>query len=236
MAAAVKTHAAQFVWSYLLAPFLAFLPSRWRDMWFIDHHIHWRTATIISGLLQFFLAPILLLLWASGEVCSLATALGFGCGGGPTQMFSLVILGFNPVTWLLIYLIFEGFGRAFAAAMLGESPGTLVLLAPDWLYLFLKRKFRPAPPPLPDLITQDDLRPDWQLKIEASRRKRDWEAGRLLRYAGNFYRIESCAQAIGLRPCIYQLRRLPAGVASRSVILYSPETPAAPPQLSPERR
>jgi hypothetical protein len=234
MAAAIKTHAAQFVWSYLLGPILAFLPARWRVKCFGDRHIHWRTATIVSGILQFCFAPVLLLFWSASGVCLLERELGFDCGGGAMQTLSLFILTLNPVTWLLIYLIFEGFGRAFAAAMLGETPGTLVLLAPDWLYLFVKRKWSPAPPPLPDLVTQDDVRADWQLKIEASRPKRDWEAGRLLRYAGNFYRIESCAQAIGLRPCIYQLRRLPAGVASRSVILYSPEEPSTRPVLSPQ--
>jgi hypothetical protein len=236
MIAIAKGHAGQFLWSYLLGPLLAFLPSRWRANWSGSHLINWRTATIISGILQFLFAPLLLLLWASGEVCSLEKALGFGCGGGPTQTFSLVILGFNPITWLLIYLIFEGFGRAFAAAMLGEMPGTLAVYAPDAIYRFLKRKLRPAPPAWPDLVTQDDLRADWQLKIESSLAKRDWAAGRLLRYNGNFYRIESCAETTGLRPFVYQLRRLAAGFTSRSMILYSPEPPATPPLLSPQKR
>jgi hypothetical protein len=236
MSAAIKGHANQFLWSYLLGPLLAFLPSRWRANWSVSHLINWRTATIISGVLQFLFAPFVLLLWASGEVCSLETALGFGCGGGPTQTFSLVILGFNPISWLLIYLIFEGAGRTFAAAMLGEMPGTLALVAPDAIYQFLKRKLRPAPPPWPDLITQDDRGTDWQLKIASSLPKREWESGRLLRYNGNFYRIESCAETTGLRPFVYQLRRLSAGVTSRTVILYSPEAPAAQPELSPQRR
>jgi hypothetical protein len=236
MLATAKGHAGQFLWSYVLGPFLALLPSRWRAKWFTTQPIHWRSATIISGIVQFFLAPLLLLLWASGEVCSLEKALGFGCGGGELQTFSVVAIGLNPVTWFFIYLIFEGAGRAFSASMLGEMPGTLALVAPDWLYLFIKKKLRPAPPVRPDLITQDDLRADWQLMIASSLPKRDWEAGRLLRYNGNFYRIESCAETTGLRPFVYQLRRLAAGFASRSVILYSPEPPAAPPLLSPQKR
>jgi hypothetical protein len=215
-------HASQFVWSYVLGPFLSFFPQRWRDKWFVHQHIAWRPATIISGILQFLFSPFLLLLWSASEVCSLEQSLGFGCGGGPTQTFSLLLAAMNPITWLMIYLIFEGFGRAFAAAMLGETPGTLVLVVPDLLYRYIKKRRERAAPQRADLVTQDDLRADWQLKIESSQPKRDWQAGRLLRYGDHYYRIEACNESAGPRPSVYLLRRLPMGVPSRSVIIYSP--------------
>jgi hypothetical protein len=212
--------ASQFLWNYILGPFLAFFPQRWRDKWFAHRNIPWKVATIVSGILQFLLAPFLLLIWSSSAVCSLEQSLGFGCGGGETQTFSLLLLAMNPITWLMIYLVFEGFGRAFAAAMLGETPGTLVLAAPDLLHLYIKRRRARGEVQLADLVTQDDIRSDWQLKIESARPKRDWRAGRILKYGERFYTIESCHESGGARPSVYQLRRLPMGVSSPSVIIY----------------
>jgi len=128
----------------------------------------------------------------------------------------------NPITWVMTYLIFEGFGRAFAAAMIGETPGTLVLVAPDLLYRYITKRGGKRAPELADLVTQDDIRADWQLKIESVRPKPEWQAGNLLRYGGNFYRIEACHESAGPRPSVYLLRRLAAGVSSRSVIIYPP--------------
>jgi hypothetical protein len=222
MTFSAQGHASQLIWTYILGPFVAFFPQRWRDKWFAHQHIAWRPATIISGVLQFLLSPFLLLFWSSNEVCSLEQSLGFGCGGGPTQTFSLLLVGMNPITWLMIYLIFEGFGRAFAAAMLGETPGTLVLVGPNLIYRFLKKRKEKSEPKLSDLVTQDDLRADWQLKIESTSPKRDWKAGRLLSYGDHYYRIEACHESGGPRSAVYLLRRLPMGVPSRSVIIYSP--------------
>jgi hypothetical protein len=223
MASSAQGYASQFVWNFVLGPILSFLPQRWRDQRFSQHHIAWRPATIISGILQFLFAPFLLLLWSAREVCSLGQSLGFGCSSsGPEQTFSLLIAGMNPITWVMIYLIFEGLGRAFAAAMTGETPGTLVLVAPDLLYRFITKRGGKRAPKLADLVTQDDIRADWQLKIESALPKRDWQAGRLLCYADNYYRIEACHESAGPRPSVYLLRRLPAGVTSRSVILYPP--------------
>ncbi len=221
-----RGHASQFLWSFVLGPFLSFLPRRWRDKWFAQQNIAWRPATIISGILQFFFAPFLLLFWSASAVCSLEKSLGYGCGGGQMQTFSLVLTAMNPITWLMIYLIFEGFGRAFTAAMGGETPGTMVLFVPDLIYRTIRKRKERAEPQLADLVTQDDLRADWQLKIESPSPKRDWEAGRLVRYGGHYYRIEACLESGGPRPRVYLLRRLPMGVESRSVIIYSPFEPA----------
>jgi hypothetical protein len=220
MAFSTKNHASQLVWTILVGPFLSFFPQRWRDKWFSHHHIAWRPATIISGILQFLFAPLLLLLWTTSEVCSLERSLGFACGGGTTHTFSLVIAAMNPITWLIMYLIFQGVGRAFAAAMLGETPGTLVLAAPDLLYCYFEKQKGRSEAQLPDLVTQDNLRADWQLKIESARPKRDWQAGRLLRYGDHYFRIEACCDSGGPRQSIYLLRKLPMGVPSRSVIIY----------------
>jgi hypothetical protein len=238
MRASPVDHARTFIWSYIFGPFLAFLPARWRALWFANRHIDWITATIISGVLQVIFAPIALLTWMAIGISSTAEGMGMGgrIGGGPMQTLFVLILGLNPITWLMFYLFLEGFGRVFAAAMMGDAPGTLVLYAADKFHLFLYRKFGPAPPALVrDLVMRDDSRTDWQLKIEACRTKHDWNVGRLLRYEGRYYRIQSCLQEGGPRPFVFLLSALAAGVPSRAVILYSPET-AAPerPAFSPQ--
>lgn len=123
----------------------------------------------------------------------------------------------------------------FAASLLDEAPGTFVLFAVDQFHLFVNRKLTPPPVPVSDLVTRDDTRADWQLKIESCSAKRDWNAGRLLRYEGRYYRIESCAQEAGARPHVFLLRSLAAGAPSPSLILYVPELPTpARPALSPQ--
>ena len=245
MSASPADHARNFVWSYVLGPFLAFLPSRLRQKWFRNLNIPWRRATIISGTIQFFAGPFLLAIWeafittAIGR--SIATAAGLDPiqlqGSGPFQMFFLVISFVNPVTWILFYMFVEGAIRAVGAAITGEILGTLPLFLLDKMYRFIRRKtWAREASALSDLVTRDDARADWQLKIESSGAKRDWNVGRLLRYDGRYYRIEASSQKSGARPYVFLLCAIAAGVPSRSVILYSPETAdMAHPALSPQK-
>jgi hypothetical protein len=218
MGAKFTDHLRTLVWGYILGPFLAFLPSRWRATWFANRHLPWRGATIASGILQLIMVPSVVIYFRQ------------------YQYFFIVGNFTDPGTWLVFYLFFEGVGRSVAAATTGETPGTLLLAAPDRLLLYVRRKLAPAPPPLiPDLVTRDDSRSDWQLRIECSRAKREWSAGRLLRYEDRYYRITSCWEEGGPRPFVYLLSALAAGVPSRTVIIYSPETvEPARPALSPQ--
>jgi hypothetical protein len=230
------------MWSYVFGPFLALLPARLRTKWFADRNIQWRSAAIISGAMQFVAGPFVLALWEAFITTSIgrsiATAAGLQPiqlqGSGPFQMFFLVVSFVNPITWILFYLFVEGAFRGIAAGIAGETLGTLPLFAIDQGYLFVRRKVWDRPPPMVrDLVTQDDSRADWQLKIESCRAKGDWNVGKLLRYENRYYRIESYSQEGGARPFVFLLRAVAAGVPSYSVILYSPETPApARPALS----
>jgi hypothetical protein len=219
MGAKFTDHARTLVWGYVLGPFLAFLPSRWRATWFANRHFPWRGATIVSGILQFVMVPLIVIYFRA------------------YQYFLIVANFTDPGTWIVFYFFFEGVGRSVAAATTGETPGTLLLVAPDRLLLFVRRKLASAPlPAIPDLVTRDDSRADWQLRIAACRAKRDWDVGRLLRYQERYYRIQSCLQEGGPRPFVFLLSALAAGVPSRSVILYSPEAPVSvSPALSPQK-
>jgi hypothetical protein len=234
MRAAPADHARTFLWTYVFGPFVAFLPARLRRLWFSDRPIDWRRATIISGLIQLLFTPIVLLLWTVMGISRLGQSTGITASSGAIQTFYLLLVAMNPITWFIFYSFLEGFFRMFAATLLDEAPGTFVLFAVDQFHLFLNRKLKPPPVPVSDLVTRDDSRADWQLKIESCRAKRDWHVGRLLRYEGRYYRIESCSQEDGARPFVFLLRSLAAGVPSPAVILYSPETPApVQPALSP---
>jgi hypothetical protein len=235
MRASPTDHARTFVWTYIWGPFLAFLPTRLRVLWFSDRYVNWRQATIVSGFVQLILTPIVLLLWIAIGISKLSASTGIGGGAGPVQTFYMLLMYMHPVTWLVFYQFLEGFGRIFAASLLDETPGMSLLFAADQFHLFLARKFGPPQVIITDLVTRDDSRADWQLKIESCRAKRDWNVGRLLRYENRYYRIESSSQESGARPFVFLLRSIAAGVPSYSVILYSPETPVpARPALSPQ--
>jgi len=60
------------------------------------------------------------------------------------------------------------------------------------------------------------------LEIFAFRRKSDWTPPRVVRYQEAYFRLELCTVVSGPRPFRYTLRRLPAGVPGRSVLLYLP--------------
>ena len=61
------------------------------------------------------------------------------------------------------------------------------------------------------------------LEIRAWRAKPDWNPPRVVRYDDRYYRLEDCARGSAPRPFVYKLRRLAAGVPSRTVLVYSPE-------------
>ena len=61
------------------------------------------------------------------------------------------------------------------------------------------------------------------LRILYSRPKPNWTPPRVVHYLANYYRLDSYSRVPGPRPFLYTLRRLPAGVPGRSVLIYSPE-------------
>jgi hypothetical protein len=143
MRASPVDHFRTLVWGYILSPFLAFLPSRWRTTWFANRYFPWRGATIASGILQFLTVPLLVIHWRAYQYLFLVTNVT------------------DPGTWLVFYFFFEGVGRSVAAVTAGETPGTLPLVLADRVYLFVRRELGPAPPPMiPDLVTRDDSRED----------------------------------------------------------------------------
>lgn len=229
-----------FVLSYILGPFLAFLPARWRAIWFGNYDISWRAATILSGVIEFVVGPFLLLIISAlvqqNVSTNLANLAGHGngaqIGGEAFTLFSLTLAALNPLVWFGFYIIFEGAARAFMAVTTGEMAGTLPLFLLDRAYLYGQRQiWKTAPPLVPDQITNNISHAGWFLKIESCRMPRGWDVGRLLLYKDQYYRIASFSHAQSPRPYVFLLSSVPAGVRTRTVILYSPDTIAPEPLL-----
>ena len=61
------------------------------------------------------------------------------------------------------------------------------------------------------------------LEIRASRRKKEWIEPQIVRVEDVYYRLEGSWVGGGARPFCYRLKRLPAGVLGRSIIVYKVE-------------
>jgi hypothetical protein len=221
-----------FLWTYIYGPILAFLPQRWRLMWFGNRPVIWPRATIVSGILQIVVGFCALVIWTGWETCNIGSAMGTGCGPGAFQFFSLVLAALHPVTWVMFYLLFEGFARVFAVIFMHEAPGTAILGA----YLYFRDRMTNSDPPIPDEVIEEISNEGWKLRIESCRPKREWNIGRLLFYKERYYRIASFSMKPGPRPYVFTLETVPAGVKSRSVIIYSLDACAPVSGLSPQPR
>jgi hypothetical protein len=154
----------------------------------------------------------------------------------------------HPITWLLGYCVVEGPFRFLAATFTGEPAGSLPLVLLDKLFFSPFRKpsnenlistgkaaanvasivgaiqdrAQLAKPELEDELHFAKDGADEILEINASRRKPDWDPPRVVRCEDAYYRLESSSRRTGPRPFRYILRRLPAGVPGRTVLIYSP--------------
>jgi hypothetical protein len=228
--------ANHLVWNFAFGPVLSLLPERWRDNRYGAAAINWPRAAMISGAIQFVTGPIFLLVWYSYAIGGFASqavekilghtpaALMDGLKEQHVGFMGLMIVAAHPFTWVLGYFMVEGAVRGLSGAITNEAPGSLPLVALDG---FWSRIAHPKPADVADLVTRDDLRKDWQLKIEANAPKRGWEIGRIVKFEKRYYRVESSVDAAWPRPAVYFLARLAAGVPSSSVIFYEPGAPQA---------
>jgi hypothetical protein len=233
--------ASHFTWNFIFGPVLSLLPDGWRASRFEARGISWPRAAMFSGAIQFVTGPIFLLLWYSYAMGGFASAavekilahtpasLSDGLKPQHAGFMGLIVVAAHPLTWVLGYFMVEGLVRGLSGGITGEAPGSLPLVALDRFWIWIAHR---EPAEVGDLVTRDDLRKDWQLKIEASRPKRGWESGRIVRFEDRYYRMEARLTAAKPRPAVYLLARLAAGVPSSSVIFYEHVAPqVANPQV-----
>lgn len=162
---------------------------------------------------------------------------------------ALIIVVTHPLTWLILFFVVEGIVRlcgAFSDTVLGVFP----LYLADRLCSKILGIESPLPPgaprfeksnvasyvetmrdkimtarlpELPDELFLTTTNSGEFLEIRSSRSKPDWDPPRVVRYEDRYYRLEESARGSAPRPFIYKLRRLPAGVPGRAVIVYNPD-------------
>jgi hypothetical protein len=132
--------------TYLLGPFLALLPQRWRKSLSIGAELDWHRATALSGLAESLIALVSAMYWYSYYMNPLVSngvdsALSGKMGPGVTDMgigfAALLIWATHPLTWLLAFAGIEGGVRLVGAAFTGNNLGSFPLFLADKIFLKL---------------------------------------------------------------------------------------------------
>jgi hypothetical protein len=135
------------VWTYLLGPFLALFPKRWRDALPFSRYVNWARATALSGIAEAVAALGVLSYWYS---YAMTTWVGRGVDAALNGALSgksapevrpqdiggvaLVVWASHPLTWLIAYFGLEGTLR-LGAALTGTGCGSLPAVAIDKLFV-----------------------------------------------------------------------------------------------------
>jgi hypothetical protein len=229
------------MWTYVFGPFLSLLPETWRARLPWAESIRWRPATFISGALEAVVSLCALVVWYSYSVTrhtpvQLDSALRAHPNVHPNEMMmgllGYVFVALNPVTWIIGWFWFEGVVRALGAAFTEEIVGTLPLWIIDKSYRVLRQRHqnRHRPPLVPDEVTWLSGGQAEVLEITSCQPKPTWQDRPTIRFKDEFFKVERSIAGTGLRPYIYQLRRLQLGEIIRAPENYDPEAVSLEPQ------
>ena len=245
--------------TFLLGPFLAALPKRWRQSLPFLKSVNWRTPCLLSGFGELVLGIISYMYWYSysmntwvsrGLDAALAGRMDPRVTDHDITIMSLFIFATSPLTWMILYVGLEGSVRLLGAAFSESDLGVLPLFVADKIFLKVTGQRGPgiaqaagysetnlssyvgairekarvmSTTVIPDELCVTREGADEFLEIRACRNKPDWSPPRTVKYQDTFYRLEACSTGSEPRPFRYRLRRLSAGVMSRTVLVYAPE-------------
>jgi hypothetical protein len=189
--------------------------------------------------------------WVSrGLDAALAAKMGPSVGDHDIGFMAIFIFATHPLTWLIFYVAVEGSVRLVGAAFTENNLGILPLFVVDKVFLKITVQNGPGIAQaagytetnlssyvgairektrlIRTAVIPDELRMirdggDEFMEIRACRNKPDWTPPRTVRYQDTFYRLEDSFTGSEPRPFHYRLRRLSAGVMSRTVLVYAPE-------------
>ena len=139
--------------TFLLGPFLALLPQRWRNSLPMRESVNWRHATVLSGFGEAAVALAALLFWYSyymnllvsnGLDSALSGKLGPGVTDQTIGFTALVVWATHPLTWLIAYAGVEGSVRLVGAAFTETNLGILPLFVADKVFLKLSGRSAPS--------------------------------------------------------------------------------------------
>lgn len=126
--------------TYILGPFLALFPKRWRQAFPSTASLNWRRATALSGFAESVIALIALMYWYSYSMttwvdraldAALAGKVPTGVTDHDIGFTALVIWATYPLTWLIAYAGLEGAVRFVGAAFSDNKMGILPLYLLD---------------------------------------------------------------------------------------------------------
>ena len=191
--------------------------------------------------------------WVSrGLDAALAGKMGPDVNEHEIGFMAIFIFATHPLTWLIFYIAIEGSVRLVGAAFMESNLGILPLFVADKILLKITGRSAPGiaqaegytetnlssyvgairekarvmrTAVIPDELCVAREGADEFLEIRACRSKPDWTPPRTVRYQDTFYRLEESFHGSDPRPFRYRLRRLSAGVTSRTVLVYSREEP-----------
>ncbi|HEX8836502.1 MAG TPA: hypothetical protein VF748_06180 [Candidatus Acidoferrum sp.] len=247
------------MFTFLLGPFLAVLPRRWRQSLPLLKSVNWRAPCLLSGFGELVVAIVAYMYWYSysmntwvsrGLDAALAGKMDPRVTDHDITIMSLFIFATSPLTWAILCVGLEGSVRLLGAAFSESDLGVLPLFVLDKIFLKIAGRDGPGIAQaagytetnlssyvgaihdqvrisralhLPDELCHTREDADEFLEIRACRSKPDWTPPRTVRYKDRFYRLENSSRGSGARPFRYRLRRLSAGVMSRTVLVYAPE-------------
>lgn len=247
------------MFTFLLGPFLAALPKRWRQSLPMQKLIEWRVASMLSGFAESLFGVAAMLYWYSYSVttwvsrgldAALAGKAGPSVNEQEVGFMAIFIFATHPLTWLIAYIAVEGSVRLVGAAFTENNLGVLPLFVADKIFLKVTGQSGPGiaqaagytetnlssyvgsirekarvlrSAVIPDELCLIREGADEFLEIRACRNKPDWTPPRTVRYQDTFYRLEASSSGSDPRPFRYRLRRLSAGVMSRTVLVYAPD-------------
>src|ERR1700756_5307037 len=143
------------MFTFLLGPFLAALPKRWRQSLPMQRLIEWRIASMLSGFGEFLFGVVAMLYWYSYSVttwvsrglhAALAGKMGPNVNDHEIGFMAIFIFATHPLTWLIFYVAVEGSVRLVGAALTDNNLGVLPLFVADRIFLKLTGQREPGIP------------------------------------------------------------------------------------------
>jgi hypothetical protein len=141
------------VLTYLLGPFLALLPRRWRNLLPFGEGVEWHRATVISAFAESAIALASLMYWYSyymellverGLDAAITGKLPTGVTDHAIGFTGLIVWATHPLTWLIAFAGIEGAVRLVGAAFTENNLGSFPLFLADKIFLILTGQSQPS--------------------------------------------------------------------------------------------
>lgn len=215
--------------SFLAGIGMSFLPRAWWRGWQPESTVHFRLATMASGVVEFV---AFLMVTGSLYVSFVASrARLYGSRGGPTGAVAWIFASMEflvyPHHLLVAYLMVEGAGRTIGAFATGELLPSLPLWLAARIQQRLQAKAAEAAmgPRVPDSVEHVEGMP-YELRIASCRPKEKWKDKLLtVSYEEQFYEVVREERGQSPRPFIYLLHKAPESKVIRGHHPYDPNEP-----------